>query len=353
MTPKHVNLSHSEPLIKRDKWGFGSPSQHRVCQFPSKMLYGVRVCKFHLVILTYPLTSMRYQGILWRFSAILRDINQQLWAMWYGLFAILSLFLGVTPSAQATSTDWVSHPEASIRLITDHSSVAAGSTIWAALEIAPTPTWKTYWRSPGPAGAGPEIIWSPTTAAQIGAIQYPWPEVFVSAGFVSIGYQSRVILPFQVTVPATGTALTLDGKVYYQVCQEICVPLEADLSLTLPMNSAKGAAETRQAIQNALLDVPTMEKETLFNSQAWVEGNTVVLQLTHTDPLQHAAALIEGPYGIAAPADEVFVSEDRLGARFIFDFGRGAKRLKNKPAQVILSAGLNRVEYPVMVRTGP
>ncbi len=95
-----------------------------------------------------------------------------------------------------------------------------------ALEFNLNEGWKTYWRTPGPAGLPPIFNWDGSD--NIGDLRYDWPtpEIIDQSGMITLGYHNRFILPIRITPEADGpvrVALTLN----FGVCSDICVPAQA------------------------------------------------------------------------------------------------------------------------------
>lgn len=98
----------------------------------------------------------------------------------------------------------------------------------SALEIRLAPGWKTYWRSPGDGGIPTQL----TLDQGDPRIYWPSPEVFYTAGLRSVGYESDVILPLQLSL-AEGDQ-PVSGQVEMGVCEDICIPVNISLDALLP-----------------------------------------------------------------------------------------------------------------------
>src|SRR5215510_16619390 len=79
---------------------------------------------------------------------------------------------------------------------------------------------------------------------------------------MSFGYEREVVLPIQVTAPASlaiGTTVTLRGHASWLVCEKICIPEEADIALSLPVVAGPPApSTTAPAVEQARRLVPTL-----------------------------------------------------------------------------------------------
>jgi DsbC/DsbD-like thiol-disulfide interchange protein len=104
------------------------------------------------------------------------------------------------------------------------------------LEIAPSPGWRTYWRSPGSAGIAPHFDWAGSTAVRAVALHWPVPRVFRGGGALSIGYDAPFVLP--ITVETGPEPARLAATLDIGVCAEVCVPVRLDLAWDLPGGDA-------------------------------------------------------------------------------------------------------------------
>ncbi len=161
--------------------------------------------------------------------------------MRFFLTALASLFLLVGP-ARAAPVD-TGHLEA--ELIAQESSVAPGGTTYVALRQKIDKGWHTYWRNPGDSGEATKLVWTLPAGWQAGDIVWPAPRRLPFGPLTNYGYSGTVILPVPVTVPVDavpGSNVTLSARAWFLVCEKICIPEEASLSLTLRV--ANGAPKT-------------------------------------------------------------------------------------------------------------
>ncbi|HWA47447.1 MAG TPA: protein-disulfide reductase DsbD domain-containing protein, partial [Dongiaceae bacterium] len=100
------------------------------------------------------------------------------------------------------------------------------------------PGWKTYWRSPGDAGYPMQIDSAGSTNVARVDLAWPVPHRFELFGLQTFGYGEEVAFPLQVTPQRKGAAISLKAKLRYLVCETICVPQDAQLSLDVPAGPA-------------------------------------------------------------------------------------------------------------------
>ncbi|WP_127091202.1 protein-disulfide reductase DsbD domain-containing protein [Aquabacter cavernae] len=151
-------------------------------------------------------------------------------------FALLCLLLPA--AAQAGETPFVRTQGAEVRLL---SGGIDGGTLEAGIEIRLAAGWKTYWRYPGDSGIPPRFDWSGSRNVRAAAVDFPAPRRFSdgASGF-SIGYKGgSVILPVRVELDAADKPTRLDLTLDFAVCEALCVPAQAQLSLDVAPGGAK------------------------------------------------------------------------------------------------------------------
>ncbi|MDR3528274.1 MAG: protein-disulfide reductase DsbD family protein, partial [Rhizomicrobium sp.] len=160
-------------------------------------------------------------------------------AILFSLFALLSLVL----PAAADGLPLDQQPKVHVRLISDRDAVMPGSRFTIAVEQDIAEGWHTYWLNPGEAGQPTEVKWTLPAAWQAGAIQWPYPIRVPVGPLMDYGYEGKVWLLVDLTVPTDAPvgALKLKALVQYLVCREVCIPEDATVELPLVVD-AKGAA---------------------------------------------------------------------------------------------------------------
>ncbi|MGI9395658.1 MAG: protein-disulfide reductase DsbD domain-containing protein, partial [Boseongicola sp.] len=123
---------------------------------------------------------------------------------------------------------------------------------YAALSIRLAPGWKTYWRTPGAAGIPPVFDWAASENVADVIVAFPVPRVSELNGLRSIGYTDRVVFPLAVRPIDNEQDINLHGQLLIGVCEDICVPLELELTATLKSSASQRTA----AIVHAMRDRP-------------------------------------------------------------------------------------------------
>lgn len=149
-------------------------------------------------------------------------------------------FSGLPESASVLKNDseGKDHP-VHARLLLDHDKVRPGQKVRLGLHFTQRPGWHTYWHSPGDIGLPTDITWSLPPGAESTPYVYPVPHRYDVEGIISYGYDDQILLYTDLTLPPdlpAGT-ITLGAKAKWLVCEVMCIPGEAELSLPVEVVS--------------------------------------------------------------------------------------------------------------------
>ncbi len=151
------------------------------------------------------------------------------------LAVALSLALAGSPAvaADSFSTDWTPTAKSQARLI-------AGGGDLAGFEIDLQPGAITYWRDPGDAGLPPTLDFSASDNVASVEVQFPAPKrIHEADGGEAFGYDGNVVFPLRVKPRDPTKPATLKLNADFAVCEKVCLPAKAHLTLELP--SAPGS----------------------------------------------------------------------------------------------------------------
>ncbi len=243
-----------------------------------------------------------------------------------------------------------------VELLSEAAQVTPGETFWLGLRLDPAEHWHTYWKMGGDSGEPTSVNeWQAPQGTEIGELQFPAPYwlPFYDTDLVNFGYEREVLHPIAVTLPAdyAEDTVILSTLAYWNVCDQICIPGEQRLSVTLPVaevaeldagNQALFATTREQlpssdhniqsliAVAGERVSLGFESEQGIFAdySEAWffpeqrriikpgplrdVSIQPSLLQITHQQPRRMLEDLSE-VYG-------VLVLEDMAGNRTAFDF---------------------------------
>ena len=198
-----------------------------------------------------------------------------------GALAFASMLSATTASAQDTAPIGL-HVAAS--LIAETRNVVAGQPLHIALRQHIQPGWHTYWSNPGESGLPTTIDWTLPRGFRAQPISWPVPERFTAGPVVGYGYVHDAILPVTIETPAElrqGTDVTLSAHVSWLTCSDICVPEEANLSLSLPVGTAlMPDAEWVAALATTRTHIPTSNP---FTTTATAATDELTLRIATGD----------------------------------------------------------------------
>jgi DsbC/DsbD-like thiol-disulfide interchange protein len=163
----------------------------------------------------------------------------------------LAVMAGAAPARAQDASAWDKEAHAAARLIAGVAVKSPDATyLRAGLELRLDPGWKTYWREPGDSGVPPTFDFSGSENVKAVTVAWPAPERFPDgAGGNSIGYVGHLILPLRVVPQDATKNAALHAKLGYAICSNLCVPAEANLTLTLTGNGAEEAAIAREELR--------------------------------------------------------------------------------------------------------
>lgn len=151
---------------------------------------------------------------------------------------LLTLLWTCIAHAESGAGEAVVTEQSAARLVTAVTGAGDLGAIPAGLEITLKSGWKTYWRSPGDAGFPPELKFDGSENVASAALQYPVPHRFELFGLQTFGYKDQVVYPIAVTPERPGEAVKLRAHLRYLVCEQVCIPYDADLALDIPAGQA-------------------------------------------------------------------------------------------------------------------
>jgi len=261
------------------------------------------------------------------------------------------------PPGTGAGTDWVRTEAADVRLVSAVAGTAGRDSVLLGLEFRLSEGWKVYWRSAGDVGYPPQVDW--TGSANLGNTEtlYPVPHRFSAFGLEQYGYSGHVVYPIEARLAEPGKPLALRGAVNALVCSEICVPLNAALSLDLPAAPAKPTPFTQMLDRwsaRVPADLPGLGLDVRSARAVGDPASpTLVLELASDAPLQAPDVFPEGPAGLTFGKPEVTFGADRRTAELRVPVGvTGDARLSGAALTLTLADGDRFAERPVVVGAG-
>lgn len=134
-----------------------------------------------------------------------------------------------------------SDDHAKVELLSETSSLTPGKPVTLGLHFTMEKGWHIYWKNPGDAGLATSVSWKLPSGFKAGKILWPTPQVLPFPSVTDFGYENETLLMVPITVPRNlkpGDLFKLSAKVQWLVCNQICIPGQADLEVEIPVGSS-------------------------------------------------------------------------------------------------------------------
>ena len=216
------------------------------------------------------------------------------------------------------ASPWVKTEQTELRLIAATETVGAAETLRLGLHFKLKPGWKIYWRSPGDAGFPPIPDWSSSRNLESAVMQWPAPERFSVLGLETLGYKKEVVFPITVTREDATKPLRLSGVIRYLVCDEICIPYDADVALNVAQGPLRPSpfAHVISRFQSNVPGDGNRHGLTIDAAETWKRGKTTMLRVrvTAAEPFRAPDLYPEGPQALTFAKPTVRLGPDGLSA---------------------------------------
>jgi thiol:disulfide interchange protein DsbD len=161
------------------------------------------------------------------------------------LALIPALAGGIALAQPGAKPDKYSTHHARARLSTNRDAMHVGEKNWIAVHFDIDPHWHLYWDGVNDSGFAPKITWTAPQGVTIGPMLWPAPKRMISEGdILDHVYENDLTLMAEVSVSpeaAKAQTITIKAAVEWLVCEKVCVPDEAQLSIDIPLRGTKEA----------------------------------------------------------------------------------------------------------------
>jgi len=200
---------------------------------------------------------------------------------------------GTTASVQAEHV--------TVELLPASATFAPGKENIAGLHFKLEPGWHVYWTNAGDAGEPPQIEWTLPQGITAGPLLFPVPKRLPVGPLMDFGYEDDVILPMKLKVAPGTKAGTLQAKVSWLVCREVCIPGKALLGLPYDVSASAHTGDALAAAMK-LLPQPLPKGAAVGVNTAPGEFDLIVMT---GQPIAHAEfyPFDQGVIANAAPQD--------------------------------------------------
>ncbi|MES2206309.1 MAG: protein-disulfide reductase DsbD domain-containing protein [Pseudomonadota bacterium] len=157
---------------------------------------------------------------------------------------LMLLFVLFTPAPEALAeAGSIQTAHLQSQLVSQRDAVVPGQPLQVGLLLEHEEHWHTYWKNSGDSGLPTRIEFVLPSGFKAQPIEWPVPERINVQELINYGYSNRALLPITINVPAhiETPSITIQAKAKWLICNEICIPGEAEYRLVLPVNTGKAA----------------------------------------------------------------------------------------------------------------
>jgi DsbC/DsbD-like thiol-disulfide interchange protein len=203
-------------------------------------------------------------------------------------YALAALALAAPAAADEYASGWARASKAEARLV-------AGAAGQAAVEVRLAPGAITYWRNPGDSGAPPRFDFAGSRNLARAEPRFPAPKRIAEPdGSDAFGYDDAVVFPLAVAALDLSQPVELKLKFDYAVCEKLCLPAKAELTLTLPQG---GASPFAAAVAAAAAEVPRAADLAALGGALEPAGADAWRLCVQTEPGPKRDLFVEAPEG--------------------------------------------------------
>ena len=164
------------------------------------------------------------------------------------LSLVLIIFV-ISIEARPAKTD-----HAEITIVGNTNIISEPCVIQLGYKFIFTPGWHTYWINPGDSGGPPIFEFNSPSGWDINENVWPGPQKITYPPLMTFGYVDEVIFPFELNLKNLNDQTT-EITTKFLVCDDICVPEEAILLLSLK-NGVLNIDEKPEELKKWLNRVP-------------------------------------------------------------------------------------------------
>jgi suppressor for copper-sensitivity B len=221
------------------------------------------------------------------------------------------LFWACIAYAESGAGNVVATEQSAARLVSAVTGAGDLQTLPVGLDVTLKSGWKTYWRSPGDAGFAPELKFDGSENVASAKLLYPTPHRFELFGLQTYGYKDEVVYPLTVTPERPGEAVKLRAHLRYLVCEQVCIPYDADLALDIPAGPATPSDQAALVNRFKSMVPGDGAGSGLRLTDVRVEAGSKLVAEAASDGQSFAAPdlIVEGPNALLFGKPEVALSE--------------------------------------------
>ena len=141
--------------------------------------------------------------------------------------SLVLIIFAISIEARSAKTD-----HAEITIVGNTNIISEPGVAQLGYKFVFTPGWHTYWINPGDSGGPPIFEFNSPSGWDINENVWPGPQKIIYPPLMTFGYVDEVIFPFELNLKNLNDQAT-EITTKFLVCDDICVPEEAILLLSL------------------------------------------------------------------------------------------------------------------------
>lgn len=249
------------------------------------------------------------------------------------IFALLLVASSCPGSAFAAASSWAAGHKAQARLLSGgathgaHGLYIPEDARLAFIEIMLEPGWKTYWRTPGDAGGlPPSFDWSKSSNLAAAKVLYPAPRRFTDKAGHTLGYENSLVLPISLMPEQADKPISLVVDLNYGICKDVCIPVDAVLSLEIGTDETEATPEegvrALDAVPRSQDNLRPGDPE-LVSAAGTLGGSspTITIEARFPNGGEGADVFLEAPDSLYLPLPELKGRKD--GSTLVFEANLG------------------------------
>lgn len=191
-----------------------------------------------------------------------------------------------------------------VRAFLEHSGAVPGGTVWIGFRLDIKDGWHTYWPGQNDTGYGSEVKPADPKGLEFGPVHWPAPHRYTLPGdILDHIHEGQVTALLPVTVPvdaALGSSYEVQFEVSWLVCQEVCIPGDTVVSVTIPVvaSPTPTGVEAAEAIRSARSRIPEPAEAAKDLLTMTRDGSTIKVRVRGANSLafypDSSSARVEG-----------------------------------------------------------
>lgn len=230
------------------------------------------------------------------------------------LLALASPVLLLAAPAFSASSEWYQVEGGAIRFVTAGEPGPDG-LVRGALQIDLAPGWKTYWLDPGSSGVPPQVsvdVQDKNAEVEVG---FPVPQRFDDGYAQWAGYEEPVALALTFRLPeGVANAQDVTAHTFLGVCETICIPVQAELTLSLGDNA--DAAEEAAIVDAAFAALPAPAEDNLGVDLVSTDDKAIVIDAKLPEGVSALDLFVAGNENLSLEAPELVSAGGGTSPRF-------------------------------------